>query len=137
MVSTKLAVTFIVISLIVNVIVAGACSILLFINFTPFTNSFGDDTTARQILSCIYLSIATISFYALARSLYQYYQKSKSNALETLQWVGWGLFPIQIVYKLLTVVIVLDKKAPVIWVNLAIAILHSISLFLYTKKVHL
>jgi len=137
MVSTKLAVTFIVISLIVNVIVAGACSILLFINFIPFTNSFGDDTTARQILSCIYLSIATISFYALGRSLYQYYQKSKSDALQTLQWIGWGLFPMQIIYKLLTVVIVLDKKAPVIWVNLAIAILHSTSLFLSTKKVHL
>ena len=139
MVSTKLAVTFAVISLLVNIIVAGACSILIFIDFTPFTKSFGVDTTARQILSCIYLSIATLSFYALARSLHQssWSPSTSADALATLQWIEWGLFPMQIIYKLFTVAAVKDKRVPIIWFNLAVAILHTVSLYLsYKSKLH-
>jgi hypothetical protein len=108
-------------SLFVNVVVAGICSILLFIDYTPFTKSFGIDNTARQILSCIYLAIALVSLYPLIRS-------------SAMEWIVWGLLPMQIIYKLLTVVIVKDKKVPIIWFNLGIALLHLTTLYFEVKS---
>jgi hypothetical protein len=118
MIATK----FLVISLLINVLVAGACSILLFIDVTPFTKSFGADDTSRQILSCIYLSIAVTSLFALA-------------VKDMEQMVVWGLLLIQIIYKLLTVAVVKDKSSPIIWTNLGIAMFHTITLILLKKQI--
>jgi hypothetical protein len=110
------------ISHIVNVLVAGMMGTLLVFNSTsPIIEVFGPITPARQILSCIYLSIAIMSSVALV-------SKSKLIGIAVV------LFPMQIVYKLLTLIAVSDKLNPVIWSNLAISILHIYSLYLIYKK---
>ncbi len=133
--SVSLASRFIIASLIINIVVAGACSIFMFADFTPFTRDFGVDNTARQILSCLYFAIAFMSLFALARALQQsaFSPASSPEAWGTLLWIAWGLFPLQIVYKLLTLIVVTDKAVPVIWFNLGIAIFHGISLTLAYK----
>ena len=106
---------------IVNVLVAGMMGTLLFFNSTsPIIEVFGPITPARQILSCIYLSIAVMSSVALI-------SKSKTTSIAVV------LFPIQIVYKILTLIAVSDVLNPVPWSNLAIGILHAYSLYLIHK----
>ena len=59
---------------------------------------FGEDTTARQILTCMYLTIIVISGYALI----------DFNQVVT---IGMILFPFQIIYKVLSLIFwTLDKK---------------------------
>jgi hypothetical protein len=107
---------------IVNVLVAGMMGTLLFFNSTsPIIEVFGPLTPARQILSCIYLSIAIMSSVALV---------SKSKIIT----IAIVLFPMQIVYKILTLIAVSDKLNPVPWSNLAISILHIFSLYLIYKN---
>ncbi|MEI8223804.1 MAG: hypothetical protein WCG20_01635 [bacterium] len=77
---------------------------------------FGDVTPARQILSSLYMAIAVASFVALALPQYGIA-------------IALVLFPIQILYKLSTLVTVSSKSNPVIWCNLAISIVHAISLY--------
>jgi hypothetical protein len=110
------------VSHIVNVLVAGMMGTLLFFNSTsPIIEVFGPINPAGQILSCIYLSIAIMSSVALV---------SKSKLIS----IAVVLFPMQIVYKLLTLIAVSDKLNPVIWCNLAISILHIYSLYLIYKN---
>jgi hypothetical protein len=107
---------------IVNVLIAGMMGTLLFFNSTsPIIEVFGPETPARQILSCVYLSIACISSVALI-------SKSRTTSIAVV------LFPIQIVYKLLTLIAVSDILNPVPWSNLAISILHASSLYLIYKN---
>ena len=107
---------------VVNVIVAGMMGSLLFFNSTsPIIQVFGAATPAREILSCIYLSIAVMSSIAII---------DKRMTIP----IAIGLFPMQIVYKLLTLVAVADEFNPVPWFNLAISILHLISLYVIYKK---
>ena len=110
---------------IVNVLVAGMMGTLLFFNSTsPIIEVFGAESPARQILSCLYLSIAVMSSVALA---------SKKNIIR----IAIVLFPMQIVYKLLTLVAVSDILNPVPWSNLAISILHAYTLyFIYKNHLH-
>ena len=107
---------------IVNVLIAGMMGTLLFFNSTsPIIEVFGPITPARQILSCVYLSIAVMSSIALI-------SKSKRTSIAVV------LFPIQIVYKILTLISVSDILNPVPWSNLAISILHAYSLYLIFKN---
>ena len=109
---------------IVNVLVAGMMGTLLFFNLnSPIIEVFGPETPALQILSCVYLSIAVMSSVALI---------SKSKIIS----IAVVLFPIQIVYKILTLIAVSDILNPVTWSNLAISILHAYSLYLIYKNQH-
>lgn len=111
----------IVISYIVNILVAGLMGTLLFFNFNGvpaerMVKVFGENTAGRQILACLYLSIAIFSVVGLFNS--EYFYK-----------IALFLFPFQILYKLLTLISVKDKKNPVPYVNLAISILHLFSVW--------
>jgi hypothetical protein len=107
----------IIISYIVNILVAGMMGTLLFFNLGDrIIKVFGENTAARQILSCLYLSIAVFSTIGLVNQ--SYFLK-----------IALILFPFQIVYKLLTLIAVRDRKNPVPYANLAISILHAFSLW--------
>jgi hypothetical protein len=113
---------FVYLSHIVNVLVAGMMGTLLFLNSTSqIIEVFGMPTPARQILSCVYLSIAIMSSIALV---------SKTKIIT----IAVVLFPMQIVYKILTLIAVSDIFNPVPWSNLAISILHAFSLYLIYKN---
>jgi hypothetical protein len=106
---------FIQIGLLINILVAGFFGITL-LNKKLHTNIYGVDNTSRQILSSLYLSIASISIFALFNEKY-------------LINIALVLFPFQIVYKILTVFLITDKRNPVLWSNLIIAIYLGITLY--------
>ena len=109
--------TLIVLSHIVNIAVAGFIGTLLFFNSSErIIRVYGENTPARQILACVYLAIAVMSLFALLYS-------------EFMVSIAWVFFPMQIIYKLLTLISVKDKKNPVPWSNLAINLLHVFSLY--------
>lgn len=113
---------FVYLSHIVNVLVAGKMGTLLFFNSdSQIIEVFGPQTPARQILSCVYLSIAIMSSVALI-------SKRKTISIAIV------LFPVQIVYKILTLIAVSDILNPVPWSNLAVSILHAYSLYLIYKN---
>lgn len=104
-------------SYIINILVAGTMGTLLFFNLgSRITNVFGENTAARQILSCLYLSIAMLSTVAMVDQRY-------------FMGIAAVLFPMQIIYKLMTLIAVKDKKNPVPYANLAISIVHAISMW--------
>lgn len=110
----------ILLSLFVNVLVAGymgaAIGFSLHRALPGLDEVFGPDTPSRRILACLYLSIAVASVVAIA---------SVSVRLS----IVLVLFPLQILYKLLTLFFVADRKNPVPWCNLAISGLHAASLY--------
>ena len=113
---------FFYLSHIVNVLVAGMMGSLLFFNSnSQIIEVFGPQTPARQILSCVYLSIAIMSSVALI-------SKRKTISIAIV------LFPVQIVYKILTLIAVSDILNPVPWSNLAVSILHAFSLYFIYKN---
>lgn len=105
------------ISYIVNILVAGMMGTLLFFNAGDrIKKVFGENTPGRQILSCLYLTIAIFSTIGLVSQDYFFS-------------IAMILFPMQIVYKLLTLIAVKDRKNPVPYANMAISILHAFSLW--------
>ncbi len=104
------------ISHIINVLVAGTMATLLIINVRHMAKVFGEVTPARQILSSLYLAIATASLVALIAPQFSIL-------------IALVLFPIQIFYKLSTLITVSNKSNPVIWWNLVISIVHAVSLY--------
>jgi hypothetical protein len=114
------AVLLVTISYIVNIVVAGTLGSLLFFNNraggSRLVRVFGPNTPSRQILSCLYLSIGIVSVVGLTHQ--DYFLK-----------VPLVLFPMQIVYKLLTLLAVEDRQNPVPYANLAISVLHGCSLW--------
>ena len=105
------------IGLIVNILVAGFFGISL-LNKKFHTKIYGPDSTSRQILSALYLSIAILSIVALSNETY-------------LKQIVLTLFPFQIIYKILSVFLITDKRNPVLWSNLAISIYLGIALYFY------
>ena len=98
-------------SLLMNILVLiPVCAGILFC-FPRFEFVFGQDSTARQILLCIYLTILFVSVAILV------FPNSAADFLVPL-------LTIQISYKFLSVIFVKNKKTPVLWFNLAIAIFH-------------
>lgn len=113
--------SFIIISYIVNILVAGVMGSLLFFNLKGklkerILKVFGENTSGRQILACLYLSIAIFSIIGLFNETYFFK-------------IALFLFPFQILYKTLTLISVKDKSNPVPYFNLAISILHMISVY--------
>jgi hypothetical protein len=104
------------IGLIINILVAGGFGVSL-VNKRLHTKIYGIDNTSRQILSSLYLTIAIISIVALINE----------NYLKNIVLV---LFPFQIIYKFLTVFLILDKRSPILWSNLIIGIYLSLVLYL-------
>jgi hypothetical protein len=78
---------------------------------------FGPDTPSRRILACLYLAIAAVSAVALL-------------VVPLRMGIVVVLFPLQILYKTLTVFFVADLKNPVPWWNLVISALHAASLWI-------
>lgn len=76
---------------------------------------FGNDTTSRQILTCMYLTIIVISGYALI---------DFKQAIA----IGMILFPFQIIYKLMSLILIKDKKVAVYRFNLFVAAFHSVTM---------
>jgi hypothetical protein len=114
-------VAVIIVSLVVNVAVAGFFGVVLALGLSkilPHADAvFGPDSPSRRILACLYLAIALVSLAGL--SIPQFRLP-----------IVFVLFPLQIIYKLLTVVIVRDLRNPVPWCNLAISTLLGVSLWL-------
>ena len=110
----------IVASLVVNVLVAGffglATGFNLYSMLPKLDDVFGPDTPSRRILACLYLAIAAVSAVALA-------------VVPLRMSIVVVLLPLQILYKVLTLFFVADRKNPVPWWNLAISALHAASLW--------
>jgi hypothetical protein len=103
-------------SLFVNVAVAGFMGVALNFGLKRMLPGmevvFGPDSPARRILACVYLAIAAASVVALGFA-------------ELRRPIAAILLPLQIGYKLLTLVFVTDRSNPVPWWNLAISVLHG------------
>jgi hypothetical protein len=77
---------------------------------------FGVDSPGLRILSSLYTAIALASLVAIV-------SPSHTVAIVTV------LFPLQIFYKLFSVLAVNDIKNPVVISNICIALLHCVSLY--------
>jgi hypothetical protein len=112
--------TIILLSLFVNVFVAGYMGTVIGFSLNRalprLEEVFGPDTPSRRILACLYLAIAAVSIVAIAVGAFR---------LPIVR----VLLPLQIFYKLLTLILVTDRKNPVPWTNLAISGLHAVSLY--------
>jgi hypothetical protein len=108
------------ISHLINVLVAGSIGTLLLLNLPSMTAVYGEVTPARSILASVYLAIAATSLFALIFPAY-------SIAVAKV------LFPVQILYKVSTVLTVGTITHPVVISNLFISILHAISLLMIFK----
>ncbi len=106
-------------SLIINILVAGFWGIVLsFIYKNAAADyAFGKDSPARRILGNMYAAIALASIVALLSP-------------PLLREIVLVLFPLQMLYKLLSFLTARNKRNPVIISNVCIAVLHSISLYL-------
>ncbi len=109
------------VSLLVNILVAGFWGGVLFRNSYPnLTKVFGVDSPGLRILSSLYSAIALASIVAVVFPAH-------------LISIVLVLFPLQIFYKLLSVIAVKDIKNPVVISNIFIALLHSVSLYLISN----
>jgi hypothetical protein len=99
----------IVASLVVNVLVAGFFGLATGFSLNSILPKrdvvFGTDTPSRRILACLYLAIAAVSAVALL-------------IVPLRMGIVVVLFPLQILYKTLTLFFVADWKNPVPWWNL-------------------
>ena len=115
----------ILLSLVVNVLVAGYMGLAIGFRLKQMLPGldeiFGPDTTSRQILACLYLAIAVCSIVALADS---------GLRLPIIV----VLFPLQIFYKVLSAFLVTERGNPVPKANLAISMLHCVSLYVAFTK---
>ena len=99
----------------VNVVVAGVVGVLLISGARRMTAVYGGDSPARRILACLYVAIAASSAWALLDP-------------HRLVVAAQVLFPLQIFYKLATLVAVTDRTNPVPWWNLGISVLLAFAL---------
>ena len=103
-------------SLIINIFVLIPVCAGLILKLPQFVRVFGPDCTARQILMCIYLAILFLSAIILFLP-----QKFLTFLIPLLL--------IQVFYKLASVIFIQDKKTPVLWFNLTIAIFHMMTIY--------
>lgn len=108
-----------VLSLIANVAITFAVSLAIWRDSAGIGEVFGSDTPARRILACLYLTIGLASCYALIQL---------ASGQSDIAWsVAKTLFPLQIIYKLMTAIAV-GLRHPVVITNLGIVVLHTITL---------
>jgi hypothetical protein len=103
------------ISLAINILVLVPVSLGLLFDFKKMEPVFGARTTAREILCSIYLTILLASFALLfAGSISRDYARN--------------LLVAQVIYKSLSVLLIRNKRTPVLWFNLAVALFHAFTL---------
>lgn len=73
---------------------------------------FGGDSTSRQILACMYSALLLLSLYFLFDS-------------RLAQAFAPPILAFQVVYKVLSLFFIKNRRAPVYGFNLAIAIFHA------------
>ena len=108
-----------VLSLIANILITFAVTVAIWRASPNIDQVFGPDGPARRILACVYLSIGLVSLFALGSLMVGHFG--------TGQLVAMTLLPLQIIYKLMTAVAV-GINHPVVLTNLAVVILHSVTL---------
>ena len=102
----------------VNVMVAGTVALLIRRGGAAADRAFGPGTDARRILACLYGAIAAASGVAIA---------AQPLDPDLPVRIALVLFPLQILYKLATWPAV-GWRSPVVRANLAISALHALSL---------
>lgn len=110
------------VSHIVNLVVVTLIPWLIARDTPAMAAVYGPDSPARRILACLYATIALASGIALAS-----HALTASPALSLR--IAAVMFPLQIIYKLATVPAV-GLRNPVVQSNVAIALLHTVSLAL-------
>jgi len=116
---------FILLSLFINIIVLG----LIFFNSSnkSFIDVWGKSSPSRNILFSVYLSIFIMSIILL----FLYIKNKKSTSIK---YMIVSLLLFQIIYKLITPVVVTIKN-PIIISNIVIAIFHIITIvFIWKEK---
>jgi len=103
----------------VNVIVVTVVPTLIIMDIPAMTGRFGPDSGARRILTCLYITIAIASAVGLASQVAGY------PALSIR--IASVMFPMQIVYKVITLPAV-GWANPVVKSNIVIAALHGVTL---------
>ena len=106
-------------SLIVNILVLIPVSAGLVLDTTWATSSYGEFTPARGILLSIYASILIVSIIIL-------FIRDPNFAV--------ALLAVQVIYKLTTPFTVETLLNPVVISNLAIAVLHTITIYVTYKS---
>lgn len=94
----------------VNIVFAGSLGILLLAKHPSMEKNFGWDSPARQMFASIYLTITLASLFAVLFRTF-------------IADVALILFPIQILYALLCIFTVHEKKNPMIWIDIGLSIL--------------
>ncbi|MEM6709109.1 MAG: hypothetical protein AAF648_10025 [Pseudomonadota bacterium] len=107
-------------ALVVNVMVTSILPPLMLAGGSRMALVYGEDSQARRILACLYGSICVVSAFALV-SLLGWQRADVAIA------VAQTLFPLQIVYKLATLVAV-GWHSPVVKANLVIVVLLLLAL---------
>lgn len=102
-------------SLIINIVVLVPVCLGLLLQRSDMDQVFGERSTAREILLSIYLVILVSSTYLLFN-----YQTTTTFVLALLSG--------QVGYKVVSFVLIKNKKTPVLWFNLFIALFHSATL---------
>lgn len=109
--------TLITTALVINILVAGYWGMVLaFFNTKAAVTGFGEDTPARRILACLYLSIACTSCLAL-------FLPGAQLLIVSV------LFPVQILYKVLSVFVVRNISNPVVVSNIIISFVLLLCLY--------
>lgn len=108
-------------SLAINIVVLIPVCLGLLLGRPEFDGVFGPRTTAREILVSIYLAILLMSAWLLFDS------QNQANFVVSL-------LALQVAYKILSVVLISNKKAPVLWFNLVIAVIHTCTLVLIFSR---
>ena len=106
---------FLYLSLIANIVVLLPVTSVLVFDAPEATRAWGPKTDARQILLAIYLTILAVSTGLLLRPD---------------SGVATGLLTLQIIYKTISPLTVGNFCHPVVVVNLGIAALHSVTMYL-------
>lgn len=108
-------------SLVANILITFAVTLGIARNHPAMEEAYGADTPARRILACVYLAIGLTSLYALGQLALGHPDVARS--------VAFTLFPLQIVYKLITAV-ALRVTHPVVIANLCVVALLTVTLIL-------
>lgn len=109
------------VSLTLNALVLVPVLYVLAANGQAAAQAWGPDGPARRILAAIYGAILVVSILLLALL---------ALGRDVVAW-SQALLGVQIIYKILTVVLV-GPRNPVVLSNIAIAIIHSVTLAIIT-----
>ena len=108
-------------SFLANAVLTFTVAAGFFRNHPGMTEVYGPDSPARRILGCVYMAIGLISLYALLVLIIG------NGSISTA--IAATLFPLQIIYKLMSAVAVRPTH-PVVIANLGISALLALTLWL-------